>query len=353
MANNKTEKATPKRQDEARQKGQVARSMDLNGAVVLLAGLFALAATGPHLAAVLREALEDGLTLAAQPSVVNRDGLGALMSGVAIASMLAMAPIVGACAVAGILTNLAQVQWKPSAKAMKPDFKKISPLQGAKNLFGPNAIFEAGKSVSKLAAVGGVAALVLLPRLTELGGLVGIGPDSLGREIARLVLQVAQRAALAYLVIAVVDYFWQRHRHEKGLRMEKEEVKQEHKQQNLPPEVRAMLRRRQMQAARARMMDAVPDADVVVTNPTHFAVALRYDGAAAAPQVVAKGQDILAKRIREKAADAGVPVISDPPLARSLHATVEIGELVPEALYQAIAELLAFVYRTAGRRAHA
>jgi flagellar biosynthetic protein FlhB len=132
--------------------------------------------------------------------------------------------------------------------------------------------------------------------------------------------------------------------------MDRQEVKEEQKQQQLPGEVRSALRRRQMEAARARMMAAVPQADVVVTNPTHFAVALKYDPSMAAPQVVAKGQDLVAQRIRELAADAGVPLVPDPPLARALHASVEVGRQIPEELYHAVAQVLAFVYRTAARR---
>ena len=139
-------------------------------------------------------------------------------------------------------------------------------------------------------------------------------------------------------------------RHAKGMKMTKHEVKEEAKQQQLPPEVRGALRRRQMSAARARMMAAVPTADVVVTNPTHYSVALKYDGTAPAPQVVAKGQDLVALKIRELAADHGVPVVPDPPLARSLHTSVEVGQQVPEELYEAVAQLLAFVYRVAAQR---
>ena len=165
-----------------------------------------------------------------------------------------------------------------------------------------------------------------------------------------MILGIAKRAAMAYLLIGAADFVYQRYRHEKSMKMDKQEVKEEQKSQTLPAEVRAAQRRRAMQLARARMMAAVPEADVVVTNPTHFSVALKYASGMLAPEVVAKGQDLAALKIREIAADAGVPVISDPPLARSLHAAVEVGQLIPEELYQAVAQLLAFVYRTARRR---
>jgi flagellar biosynthesis protein FlhB len=151
-------------------------------------------------------------------------------------------------------------------------------------------------------------------------------------------------------VIAFADVAYQRWRHEKQLKMEKQEVKDEHKQQQLPNEVKSAQRRRAMEMAGARMMDAVPTADVVVTNPTHYAVALRYSADALAPVVVAKGQDLVALRIREIASDAGVTIVPDPPLARAIHGTVEIGRMIPEELFQAVAELLAYVYRVAGSR---
>ena len=163
-----------------------------------------------------------------------------------------------------------------------------------------------------------------------------------------------KRAAFAYLFIGIADFAWQKRRTEKAMKMDKQEVRDEAKNQDLPAEVRSMIRRRQMEAARKRMMSNVPTADVVVTNPTHYSVALRYDTSRAdAPEVVAKGKGIIALRIRELAAEHGVPVIPDPPLARGLYASVEIGHLIPEEFFGAVAAVLAFVYRTAARRAAA
>jgi flagellar biosynthetic protein FlhB len=161
---------------------------------------------------------------------------------------------------------------------------------------------------------------------------------------------VAKWAALAYVVIAVADLIYQRHRHDKSLRMDKDEVKQEHKQQEMSGEIRGARRRRQMEMSRGRMMDAVPTADVVVTNPTHFSVALRYDSESLAPVVVAKGADLLAFHIRTQAAAHGVAVVPDPPLARALYASVDVGRMIPEEMFQAVAQLLAYVYKVAGRR---
>ena len=195
-----------------------------------------------------------------------------------------------------------------------------------------------------------IVATAVVPQVTSLGAMVGIGPGELTGHLVSTVSALAKRAAFAYLLIGLLDFAYQKHKHSKSLKMDKQEVKEESKQQQVAPEVRSAIRRRQMAAARARMMAAVPTADVVVTNPTHFSVALRYDGKAPAPEVVAKGQDLVALKIRELAADHGVPVVPDPPLARSLHTSVEVGQQVPEELYEAVAQLLAFVYRVAAAR---
>ena len=350
-AGDKTEKATPKKRSEARKKGQVAKSHDLNGAVVMFAALFALSATAPHLVAVLQSSLRDAFALIATPDVVNGSGLGPLVSSQAKAASLAAAPVIFTCVAAAVLINVIQVGGKPHVQALKPDPKRLNPISGFKNIYGPNALFEGAKNVFKVAAVGAVTALGVLPKLDQFAALVGMPPAELMPTLAHMVLGIAQRAGIAYLLIGIVDYVYQRYRTEKSLKMDKQEVKEEHKSSELPAEVRGAIRRRQMQAARARMMADVPTADVVVTNPTHFAVALRYDAEKAAPEVVAKGSDLIAQKIRELAADSGVPVIADPPLARSLHGTVEVGHQIPEELYQAVAGLLAYVYRTARRRA--
>jgi flagellar biosynthetic protein FlhB len=349
-AGEKTEKATPKRRDEARKKGQVAKSADVSGSIVLIATFVGLLVFGPKLYAEMEAVMRETLALAATPDVVSRAGLGRLLASGAQATGLAVAPIALIAVVAGFAAGVAQVRWKPAPQAIKPDLKKLNPLNGLKNIFGKNAPVEALKSVVKVTVIGAIAALVILPDLPGLAALVGLPPQALAGLLVDTVVDVTVRCAGAYLVIAAADYLWQRHRHEKGLRMDLQEIKEEMKGYSLPAEVKGAQRRRQIEAARKRMMQDVPQADVVVTNPTHFAVALRYDGASPAPEVVAKGQDLLAAQIRRIAADAGVPVISDPPLARGLHASVEVGQPIPEDFFQAVAELLAFVYRAAGRK---
>jgi flagellar biosynthetic protein FlhB len=347
---NKTEKPTPKRRQQARDEGQVARSADLSGAVGLAAGFSVLFLTGPRFWDACAGMMRETFAAMADPSVVTQQGLGRLLGGGALAVATASAPLMAACLLAGVAVNVVQVGWKPSAKAMRPRPSKLNPLKGAKQIFGPHGLVEGGKSLLKVAAVGGIVALIVFPRMNELAGQVGIPPAALGAELIQHIKDVAIWATAAYLAIGIADFFYQRHRHEKQLKMSKDEVKREAKDQDLPPEVRTQLKRKQREQARARMMGAVPTADVVVTNPTHYAVALRYDGTTPAPTVVAKGKDLLAKRIREIAAEHGVPIVPDPPLARSLHRSAEIGQQIPEDLFQAVAQVLAYVYRQAGRR---
>ncbi|MCW3009322.1 MAG: flhB [Solirubrobacterales bacterium] len=347
----KTEKATPKRREEARAKGQVARSMDLNGAVVLLAGLFAMSAAGAAIVDRMGSFMRWALTAAANPNdAVSDKGAGhALLIGLQQVG-LCVAPIAAAAMIAGIVVNLAQTGVRPTPKALKPDPRRLNPISGIKNIFGLNGIVEAIKSIVKVSVVGAIVAQMLVPKLRSFGAMVGMEPVQLGSDLASNAFAVAKRAAIAYLLIGIADVFYQRYRHEKSLRMDHQEIKDESKQQQLPAEVRGAIRRRQQAASRARMMEAVPTADVVITNPTHYAVALKYESGHAAPVVVAKGADIIAARIREIARENHVPLVPDPPLARSLHRSVEVGQQIPEDLFGAVAQVLAYVYRMAGRR---
>jgi flagellar biosynthesis protein FlhB len=347
----RTEKATPKHRKRAREKGEVARSPDLSGSLVVLAGLFALAIMGPRVVDAGASAFREMFGEISDPGrATSAAGLDELMRSALATVEIAVAPIAAACVLAGLLAGVAQVGFRPTAQALKPDFRRINPASGLKNLLGANAVFEALKTIAKVAVVGAVAALALLPGLTGLASIVGISAGGLGSLSAGKALDVAEHAVFAYVLIGVLDYAWRRRRHEQQLKMTKQQVKDENRQYGVSAEVKAALRRRQMQAARARMMAAVPDADVVVTNPTHFAVALMYDGSRTAPEVVAKGKDLIAAQIRRVAEENDVPVISDPPLARALHSSVEIGQVIPQELYAAVARVLAFVYKLTGRR---
>jgi flagellar biosynthetic protein FlhB len=347
----RTEKATPKHRKRAREKGQVARSGDLGGSLVLIAGLLALSLMGPRIVEGTAASFRGILGEIAHPDrATTAAGLNGLMHSALSTIALAVMPIAATCMVTGVLAGVAQVGFRPTTHALKPDFRRINPASGLRNLMGPNTIFEAFKAIAKIAVVAAVAGLALLPGLTELAARVGLPPAALGVLLGQRALSIAQHAAFAYLAIGLLDYAWKRRRHERQLKMTKQQVKDETRQYGVSAEVKAAQRRRQMQAARTRMMAAVPKADVVVTNPTHYAVALLYDGSRPAPEVIAKGKDLIAAQIRRVAEENDVPVVADPPLARALHSSTEIGQVVPQELYAAVAQVLAFVYRLAGRR---
>jgi flagellar biosynthetic protein FlhB len=347
----RTEKATPKQLKRARERGQVARSADVGGSLVLAAGLFGLSLLGPGMAQACTEAFRRILAGIAHPALVtSAAGLRELLSVMLHTLLVTAGPIAGICMLTGVLAGVMQVGFRPSPKALTPDFRRINPISGLRNLLGPNILFEALKAIAKVGVVGAVAALALLGNMGGLASLVGIQPAALGKLMGSKAMEIAQHATFAYLLIGVIDFAWQKRRLARRLRMTKQEVKDEQRQYTVSAEVRGALRRRALAAARARMMAAVPQADVVVTNPTHFAVALKYDGKRAAPEVVAKGQDLIALQIRKVAREHEVPVIEDPPLARALHSSTEIGQVIPQELYAAVARVLAFVYRLAAQR---
>ncbi|MGH2910562.1 MAG: flagellar biosynthesis protein FlhB [Solirubrobacteraceae bacterium] len=350
----RTEKPTPKRRKEARDKGQVARSVELSGASVLVGGLIGVIAFGPAIAAHAGAAMQAIFGQIANGSAVtSAAGLHGLEQIVLNALLQTVAPIAAICAGIALLANVAQVGMKPSMQALRPQFDRLNPASGVKRLFGKRIGFETGKTLAKVAVVGGVAAMSLVPMITQQQTTMGAAPSTIGSLMFSGAKTIAIRVLAVYLLISVIDYVWQRRQFEKGLKMTKQEIRDESRNQDLPPEVKSAIRRRRILAARARMMAAVPTADVVVTNPTHYAVALVYDGAKPAPVVVAKGKNLIAAQIRRIATENGVPIVPDPPLARSLHASVEIDQMIPAELFAAVAQLLAHVYRMAGRKAAA
>lgn len=345
----RTERPTPRHRQNARRRGRVPRSLELTSALVLLAtGLFA-SAFASALLGQLEALIRSGIARAADPSVVDLGGIGDLAAWALRAFALAVVPIVLVAAVVGVGANIAQVGFYLSPLALKPTLSKLNAISGLKRMFGRDSVVEAGKAVAKTAIVGLAAFLVLSPRLGELASFVGAPPGLLLDEIAGSVRTLILAVGGAFLIVAAADYAWQRYRHERSLRMTKEELRQDLRQTDLSPEVKRAIRRRQLLLARRRMLAEVPKADVVVVNPVHVAVALRYDGSLPAPEVVAKGAGVVASAISRVAREHGVPVVHNAPLARALYKEVEIGRMIPEAFFVAVAEVLAFVYRTTGR----
>jgi flagellar biosynthesis protein FlhB len=347
----RTERPTGKRLSKARKEGQVARSVELNHAAVLVAVMAVLSIEAPRMLGKMEAIVHDGLARSGSPQLVaGGSGLHALSLWGMRAFAGAVVPVLAAAALTGVAVSIAQVGLRFSTKALQPSFRKLSLVSGLKRMVGPRGLVELAKSLAKFAVVGGVGATAIWSRVGSLGGLVGMPPALLLGQAGGMIVSIAFRVAGAMAVLAALDYAWQRRSHMRSLRMTKEEVKREAREADLAPEVRGHLRKKQYETAKRRMLADVPDADVVVVNPTHYAVALRYDGTKPAPELVAKGVDHLARTIREIAEEAGVTIVHSPPLARALYRDVELGELIPEELFQAVAEILAFVFRTAGKR---
>jgi flagellar biosynthetic protein FlhB len=262
-----------------------------------------------------------------------------------------LAPLLLPLLLAALGVNVAQVGFNLSLKPLQPSLSKLNPINGMKRLFGPKGLVELGKSLFKIVVIGTVGTLTIRDKLPELLALSGTTVGIYLETVSGVVLLLGIRVVAALIVLSILDFTYQRYQHRKGLKMTKQEVKDELKQSEGDPMVKGRLRALMRQMARDRMMEGIKRADVVVTNPIHVAVALRYDPAkAGAPMVVAKGARKMAQRIKDIAREHEVPIVENPPLARQLFKLADVGDLVPASLYKAVAEVLAFVYRLKGRR---
>ncbi len=347
----KTEEPTPRRLEEAREKGQVAKSQEVGHWFMILALAMIIALLAPQAAARLTDALE-GLIARAHLFPLDQGGLGRLLGSLVLEVSLVLALPLAVVVIAAVLSGFLQVGLIFTLEPLKPKLDKISLVAGVKRLFSSRAIFEFAKGIGKLAIVGVVAFLMIWPQRE----MIPLVPSMPMLDFLELLSGLALRVVLAVLavmtVLAILDLTFQRFQHNKQLRMTKQEVRDEHKQAEGDPMIKARLRQIRAERARRRMLAAVPEADVVVTNPTHYAVALRYDPAAMnAPRVTAKGADEVAKRIREAAEAHEVPLMEDPPLARALFDTVDLDSEVPPEHYKAVAEVIGYVMRLKGRMA--
>ena len=346
----KTEQATPKRRDEARKKGQVARSQELNSAVVLMTALLGIYLMGGmlfgDLAALMTRTLESSHTFD-----LTEMGFRTQMLAWAQYFFGAIGPIGLVIGVAALAVSLSQVGFMVNEEALNLKFNRLDPMAGAKRILSKRSLFELTKNIFKVATIGYVSYRTIAPEMQQISLLVDADIGSTFRYIGYTVFKVGMYIALALLVLAIIDFVYQRWEHNQSIKMTKQEVKQEHKQTEGDPQVRARIRTLQREAARQRMMDEVPTADVVITNPTHYAIALKYDmETMVAPAVVAKGQNLVAEKIKQIAREAGIPTVENKPLAQALFRAVEIGQGIPEELYKAVAEILAYVFRLKERR---
>jgi flagellar biosynthetic protein FlhB len=341
----KTEKATGRRREQARRKGQVAKSQEVSGAALLVTGVLVLLLTGGRFAEVLGRNTAYLLSQAHILGPANRWGVRELLEANLEVLLAALAPLLGALLVAAFGGSVVQVGLHASAESLAFKTEKLNPITGLQKFFRKTMLFEIVKNVVKIGLIGLLAWWTIGGLMGELAGLAVLPlPEVVALGRAGFMTLMARLLAFV-LLLAVVDWAWQKYQHEENLKMSKHEIKQENKELEGDPQIKARIRGLQFEMARKRMLADVPKADVVITNPTHYAVALRYLPGSAAPVVVAKGQDHLAAVIRQIARKARVPVIENRPVARALYRQVEVGKMIPESLFQAVAEVLAYVYR--------
>ena len=341
----RTERATPKRVEEARKRGQVPRSPELGAAAITLTGGAAVYALGASLAERMAGMLRGGLTIA--PGAGLQDAaMTTALSAALLDTLWTLAPLLGLLMVAALLAPLAIGGWNFSAGAFGLKFERLNPLSGFKRMLSVRGWVELGKSLAKFTVVALIATLILWNRMAELASL---GSEPLERAIGHAAFMCAETLlalAAGLVLIAAVDVPFQLWQYHRDLRMTRNEIREETREAEGAPEIKSRIRSAQQAVARRRMMQAVPTASVVITNPAHFAVALRYqEGRMSAPVVVAKGADEIAKRIREVAAEHKVPLVEAPPLARVLYRAVDIGAEVPAVLYAAVAQVLSYVFQ--------
>ena len=341
---NKTEPATPRRREEAREQGQVAKSRDVNSAVVLLANLLVLAWLGGYAASGLASITRNMLSSASM-NPLDIQGVMVLARNLMLPVALIVGPFMVAAVVASIIANVGQIGWIFTWKPIMPSWERVSPSKGFKRMVSKQSFGELVKSLAKISLIAGVAYLGLRSYMDTLITLAYESVGVMGEVIGRLSVDLLWRMTGMLMVLAALDYAFQRWMFEENLKMTPEEVKEEQKQREGDPKVKARVRRMQREIARQRIAQAVPTADVIITNPRHLAVALRYESEEMnAPSVVAKGAGHLAATIRSIARQHGVPVVQNRPLARALYKAVEVGEVIPLDLFQAVAEVLAYIF---------
>jgi len=345
-ADEKTEKATPKKRADTRKKGHVFHSREITSALMLIIVFFTLKLCGKFIygqfSTIIIKTFED---YAVRKNILTYNELSVIFTELILVLIKTCAPVFAVAMVICIAVLYAQVGFLFTVQTLGMKFEKINPISGFKRIFSPRSAVELVKSIIKITVVLYMAYSFIKRNTNTILNLINLETGQIAVSIWDLMIDLALRLCLATVILGVVDYGYQRWEYEKSLKMTKQEVKEEYKQTEGNPEIKSKIKQKQRQISLRRMLHEVPKADVVITNPTHFAVALKYDTSKAdAPYVVAKGQDYIALRIKETAKENGVEIVENKTLARTLYETVDVGSVIPEELYQAVAEVLAFVY---------
>ena len=343
----KTEPATPKKLEDARKKGQVANSRELPSVLVLLSAMMVFYFGGNWMFLQVGDVMRDIFTQIGR-SDLGAEGAHTLLWYLFKRTVTIIAPLLIVASLAGILGNVSQVGFMLTGETLTPKFDKINFFKGIKRLFSVKSLVESVKAVFKVIIIGGMAYAMLRSEFEQIPALIELSLNAILSFAGHMTLKLGFYTCLVLLILAGVDLVFQRWQHSRDLKMTKQEVKDEFKQREGDPMVKSRIRAVQREMAMRRMMDQVPDATVVITNPTHLAVALKFSRDMQAPLLVAKGANKLAERIKIIAEENGVPIIEQKPLARAIFKEVEIDQYIPGDLYHAVAEILAYVYRLKG-----
>ena len=347
----KTEPATAKKLKDAREEGKVAKSRELNSAFDLIVLFLCLkifvSFVGQKFIDIFSYIYEN------MPDFVkiNEGGLSVqaaagLIATVTLKSLIIMLPFMAFGFVVTLLVSIVQVGWKVSTKPMKPELSKLNPLNGFKRIFSKDSLFELVKSILKIVIIIYIAYTSIKDNANDLFALYDLGLNQAVALVGTLIINTGIKISIVYLVIGLADFIYQKHKFNEDMKMTKQEVKDEYKNTEGDPQIKGRQRRKMQEVSQKRMMQDVPKADVVITNPTHFAVALKYEAkVSSAPVVLAKGEDYLAQKIKEVARENNIEIVENKPLARMLYHNVDVGAEIPPELYQAVAEVLAAVYK--------
>lgn len=348
----KTEPATPKKLEKAREEGQVAKSQDINTAVLLIILFGSLRIFGGYMLDRIQTAFQTlyGCISDYATEEFNAARVMSLLQYGMVEIIWIILPIIALGVLGVFVSNVVQVKWKVTGKPLRPKFSKLNPIKGFKRFFSKDKLVELLKAVLKLSVLFYV---VYSSLQNEWGMIVNIYQLDLWSAltlIVDLVLNISFKICIVFLVLAFADWYYQKRKFQTDMKMTKQEVKDEYKNAEGNPQIKGQIRRKMQEVSRRRMMQALPEADVVITNPTHLAVALKYDKEAAeAPVVIAKGADFLAQKIKDTARENQIEIVENKPLARMLYHNVEIGDQIPPELYQVVAEILAYVYERQGK----
>ncbi len=345
----RTERATPRRREKAREEGRVARSTELNSAIIVVLGITFIYLLGPSMASQLMAMMTGTFTNA--PAIAAADPTFAKTFGDSMVKFFSvMGPVLAVMLVIGMSSNIVQVGFHISTKALEPKLDKLDVLKGLKRLFSVRSLVTLVRDSLKLFFVGFIGYLAIASEFEEFFMLPEMATSEVAATMGRMALTVALKIGAAMLILAAADFAYQKYEFEKSIKMSKQDIKDESKDTEGSPQTKARVRQIQREMSRQRMMADVPSADVVVTNPTHIAVALKYSpDESTAPIVLAKGERLIAQRIKEIALDCGIPVFQDKPLARALFKLCDVGGAIPSSLFRAVAEVLAYVYRLKGK----